>query len=317
MESENNLKIIFMGTPEFAVPSLEMLLAEGYEVAAVITQPDKPKGRGNKLSAPPVKEFALKHGLNVLQPSKIKTAEFVEQIRELKPDLLITAAYGKILSKELLEVPVHGCINVHGSLLPAYRGAAPLNWAVINGEKTTGITTMFTDVGLDTGDMLLKSEIDIGHDMTVGELHDKMAVLGAEVLKNTLVKLKNGTLVRIPQDDSISSYAPMMTKELGLIDWNKTVLQIHNLVRGTDPWPGAYTFLNGNRMRIWRTDAACRGTDGEPAGKIARVDSNGILVKCSDGYILIKEVQFESSKRMNVSDYIRGHQINTGEILGE
>lgn len=316
VKMEDNMRIIFMGTPDFAVPSLEMLISEGYEVAAVVTQPDKPKGRGNKMSAPPVKEFALEHGIEVLQPDKIKTPEFVEQIRALSPDLLVTAAYGKILSKDLLEVPKFGCINVHGSILPAYRGAAPINWAVINGEKTTGITTMFTDVGLDTGDMLLKKELEISPDMTVGELHDKMAILGAEVLKDTLIKLKDGSIVRIPQDNSLSSYAPIMTKELGEIDWNKTAGEIHNLVRGTDPWPGAYTFLNGNRMRVWRTSLVSVGQKTGANGEILQVNNDGILVKCPDSCILIKEVQFDSSKRMSVMDYIRGHRIDAGERLG-
>lgn len=307
-----------MGTPDFAVPSLEMLVNEGYDVAAAVTQPDKPKGRGNRMAAPPVKEFALKHGIRVLQPEKIKTPEFIEQIRALKPDLLITAAYGKILSKDLLDVPVHGCINVHGSLLPAYRGAAPINWAVINGESKTGITTMFTDVGLDTGDMLLKKELAIGPDTTVGELHDKMAVLGAEVLKETLLELGRGTLNRIPQEEAVSTYAPMMSKELGLIDWNKTAREIHNLVRGTDPWPGAYTFLGGSRMRVWKTSLVPEAADSSRSnGEILKVEDEGILVKCSDENLLIREVQFDSSKRMSVGDYIRGHQINTGETLGK
>ncbi len=312
------MRIVFMGTPDFAVPSLEMLVKEGYEVVAVVTQPDKPKGRGNKMTAPPVKEFALKHQIMVLQPDKIKTPEFIEQIRALKPDLFITAAYGKIISRELLDVPVHGCINVHGSLLPAYRGAAPINWAVINGETKTGITTMYTDVGIDTGDMLLKKEIELGPDMTVGELHDKLAVLGAEVLRETLTALKNGTLQRIPQEDSQSSYAPMMNKELGHIDWNKSAGEIHNLVRGTDPWPGAYTFLLGNRMRVWKTSLVPGKSDAEiDNGKILKVDDKGILVKCPDGNLWIKEVQFDSSKRMSVGDYIRGHEINVGETLGK
>lgn len=307
-----------MGTPDFAVPSLEMLVKEGYEVVAAVTQPNKPKGRGNKMAAPPVKEIALKHQIKVLQPEKIKTPEFIDQIKALKPDLLITAAYGKILTKELLEVPVYGCINVHGSLLPAYRGAAPINWAVIKGEKKTGITTMYTDVGIDTGDMLLKKELEIGPDMTVGELHDKMSVLGAEVLLETLTALKNGTLQRIPQEDSESSYAPMMNKELGHIDWNKSALEIHNLVRGTDPWPGAYTFLLGNRMRVWKTSLVPEKSNAKiNNGKILKVDDEGILVKCPDGNLMIKEVQFDSSKRMSVCDYIRGHEINAGETLGK
>jgi len=315
------LKIVFMGTPKFAVPSLEMLIKEGQDVLAVVTQPDKPKGRGNKLCAPPVKEFALEHGIEVLQPSKIKTPEFVEQIRALGPDLLITAAYGKILSKDLLEVPALGCINVHGSLLPAYRGAAPIHWAIINGETTTGITTMFTDVGLDTGDILLKKELSITPDITVGELHDEMAILGAEVLKSTLTELVKGSLERKPQDDVLSSYAPILSKEHGLIDWSKTAQQIHNLVRGIDPWPGAFTFMNGNRMRIWSTSLASYEDSsketGLAIGEIAEVNNDGIWVKCSDGCILVKEVQFDSSKRMSIGDYIRGHRIDVGEKLGK
>ncbi|MHB8065855.1 MAG: methionyl-tRNA formyltransferase [Ruminiclostridium sp.] len=317
------MKIVFMGTPKFAVPSLEMLIKEGHEVLAAVTQPDKPKGRGNKLCAPPVKEFALKHGLEILQPNKIKTNEFVEQIRALEPDLLITAAYGKILSKDLLEVPVLGCINVHGSLLPSYRGAAPIHWAIINGEKTTGITTMFTDVGLDTGDILLKRELAIAPDTTAGELHDKMAILGAEVLKDTLTELVKGSLERKPQDNTLSSYAPILSKEIGLIDWHKAAEQIHNLVRGIDPWPGAFTFMNGNRMRIWSTNLVSYEKSmtikdtSLVIGEIAEVSNDGILVKCFKGYILVKEVQFDSSKRMSVSDYIRGHIIDVGEKLGK
>lgn len=310
------MKIVFMGTPDFAVPSLEMLIKEGYDVIAVVTQPDKPKGRGNKMSAPPVKEFAAEHGITVLQPAKIKTPEFIQEIRDLGPDLLITAAYGKIISKELLDVPTLGCINVHGSLLPAYRGAAPIQWSVINGEKVTGITTMFTDVGVDTGDMLLKRELEIGPDTTAGELHDKMAILGAEVLKDTLIELKNGVLKRQPQDDSLSSHVPMITKEIGLIDWSKSAQQVHNLVRGTNPWPGAYTFLNESKMKVWKTSIAVCNNQTHSVGEIVQVNDEGILVKCSDGYIMIQELQFDSSKRMKVSDYIRGHKIDTGEKLG-
>ncbi len=312
------MRIVFMGTPDYAVPSLEMLVNEGYNIAAVVTQPDKPKGRGKKMTAPPAKEYAIKQGLEVLQPDRVKTPEFIEQIRALEPDLLITAAYGKILSKDLLEVPKYGCINVHGSLLPAYRGAAPINWVIINGETKTGITTMFTDVGIDTGDMLLKKELEITPEMTVGELHDKMALLGAEVLKETLLQLKKGTLKRIPQEDSQSSYAPMMTKELGLIDWNKRAIEIHNLIRGTDPWPGAYTFLLGDRMRVWKSVVVKDRAEGSRKnGEILKVSDEGILVKCSDENLLITEVQFDSSKRMSVRDYVRGHKIDTGVTLGE
>lgn len=220
----------------------------------------------------------------------------------------------KILSADLLDVPPMGCINVHGSLLPAYRGAAPIHWAIINGEKTTGITTMFTDIGLDTGDMLLKRELPIPEDMTVGELHDQMAALGAEVLKETILHLINGTLKRIKQEDALSSYAPIISKDLGLIDWTKSAEKIHNLVRGTDPWPGAYTFINGERMRVWKTEIV--NTDNKSdCGKIINISKEGILVNCGKDCILIKELQFDSSKRMSVAMYLVGHKIDEDAVL--
>jgi methionyl-tRNA formyltransferase len=310
------MRIIFMGTPEFAVPSLEMLVNEGYEVAAVITQPDKPKGRGNKLAAPPVKEYALKNNIKVLQPDKVKTPEFLEELKELKPDLLVTVAYGKILPKSVLDVPVYGCINVHGSLLPKYRGAAPIQWAVINGEAVTGITTMYTDVGMDTGDMLLKSGIKITEDMTAGELHNKLSVLGAQVLKDTLVKLGEGTLERIPQINEESSYVPMMQKETGLINWFKSSKEIHNLVRGTNPWPGSYTFYKGEKMKVWKTDVLDDSTIKQKPGTICEVTKENIIVSTGRGLLRILEVQFESCKRMTVEEYICGHKIDVGEVLG-
>ncbi|MCX7748110.1 MAG: methionyl-tRNA formyltransferase [Clostridia bacterium] len=310
------LRIVFMGTPEFAVPSLDMLVKEGYTVAAVITQPDKPKGRGNKVSLPPVKEYALGTGIPVLQPSKIKTQEFVSELKDLKPDLLITAAYGKILSKEILDTPPLGCINVHGSLLPKYRGAAPIHWAIINGENVTGITTMFTDIGLDTGDMLLKKEIEIPDDMTVQELHDKMAVLGAEVLKETIQSLQKGTLKRVKQQDKDATYAPIIKKEIGHIDWTRSSKQIYDLVRGTNPWPGAYSYYQGDRMRIWKTALCQEENKCFKPGTISEVTKEGILVAAGDRFIRILEVQFDSCRKMCVGDYICGHSINEGEILG-
>lgn len=311
------MRIVFMGTPEFAVPSLKMLINEGYEIAAVVTQPDKPKGRGNKLTAPPVKEEAVKHGIKVLQPVKIKTPEFVSELKSIQPDLLVTVAYGKILSKELLDVPRLGCINVHGSLLPKYRGAAPIQWAVINGEETTGITTMYTDVGMDTGDMLLKKELDIPGDMTAGELHDKMAEMGADVLKETLQQLKDGTLKRIPQPEAEATYASMIQKETGCIDWSRTAIEIHNLVRGTNPWPGAYTLYKGEKMKVWRTRIAdvCGFGELKP-GTIAAVEKDGIAVAAGEGFVEILEVQFDSCRRMFVGDYICGHSIDEGEVFG-
>ena len=305
-----------MGTPEFAVPSLDILLKEGYEVVAVVTQPDKPKGRGNKMSVSPVKEYALKHGIEVLQPERVKTSDFAEKIKKINPDLMVTAAYGKILPKSVLDVPKYGCINVHGSLLPKYRGAAPIQWSIIDGEKVTGITTMFTDVGMDTGDMLIKGEIEITEYMTAGELHDKLSVLGAEVLKETLRKLKDGSLERVPQSDSEATYASMMTKDTGLIDWAKSSKEIHNLVRGTNPWPGAYTYYCGEKMKIWLTSNISEDTHNLKAGTICNVGRDGIIVACGIGKLIIKEVQFECCRRMCVEDYICGHKMDEGEVLG-
>lgn len=305
-----------MGTPEFAVPSLEMLINEGYEVVAAVTQPDKPKGRGKKEAAPPVKEFALAKGIQVLQPSKVKTPEFAKELRELKPDLLVTVAYGKILPKEVLDIPIFGCINVHGSLLPKYRGAAPIHWAIINGEKVTGITTMYTDIGMDTGDMLLKSEIEITEDMNVGEIHDKLSVIGAQVLKDTLAELKNGTLNRTPQVDSESSYASMLSKETGKIDWSKYSDEIHNLVRGTTPWPSSYTFYNGERLRVWKTRKSDFKCGTREPGTVCHADKQTVIVACGKGALELLEVQPESGKRMGIGEFLRGHKLDENTKLG-
>lgn len=305
-----------MGTPEFAVPSLDMLLKEGYDVVAVVTQPDKPKGRGNKMALPPVKEYALEHGIEVLQPEKVKTEEFSDIIRKINPDLLVTAAYGKILPKSVLDIPQYGCINVHGSLLPKYRGAAPIQWAIINGEEKTGITTMFTDVGMDTGDMLLKGELEITKDMTAGELHDQLSLLGAEVLKKTIERLKERTIEKIPQSDTEATYASMMKKDTGLIDWAKSSREVHNLIRGTNPWPGAFTYYKGEKMKIWITSVLSGDKHDLKPGTICKVSRDGIDVACGQGKLNIKEVQFECCRRMCVEDYICGHKMDEGEILG-
>lgn len=312
-----------MGTPEFALPSLNMLVEEGYEIAAVVTQPDKPKGRGKKLCCPPVKDYANEKGILILQPAKVKTPEFINQIRNLEPDLLVTAAYGKILPAELLDIPKYGCINVHASLLPKYRGAAPINWVIINGEAKTGITTMQTDVGMDTGDILLKSEINIPNDITAGELEEELAILGAETLKNTLLKLREGSLIRTPQQHHEASYAPMLKKELGLIDWQKTSTEIHNLVRGLNPWPTAYSFYKGKRVKIWKTQNIIKMTDdydsqlavceNQPPGTICLRTRDGITVKCGEGYIRLLEIQFDGSKKLCTNDC--WHNFDVGEIL--
>lgn len=310
------MKIVFMGTPEFAVPSLDKLVREGYEVTAVITQPDKPKGRGNKLTPPPVKEYADRQGIRVLQPSKVKTADSVTLLKGIGPDLLVTVAYGQLLSKDILDIPTLGCINVHGSLLPKYRGAAPIHWAVINGEPETGVTTMYTDIGMDTGDMLLKRAVNISESMTVGELHDKLSEIGADVLIETLRELEKGTLERLPQPNGEASYAPIIKKEVGRINWLKSSLEIHNLVRGTNPWPGSYSHYKGERIRIWKTSVINDSNALKKPGTIYGVGNGGMIVATGSGYLTIDEIQFDSSKRMSVEEYVRGHRIDEGEVLG-
>jgi methionyl-tRNA formyltransferase len=316
LKERKNLRIVFMGTPEFAVPCLDMLIKEGYDIAAVVTQPDKPKGRGKKLAFPPIKEKALQHNIDILQPAKIKTPEFTDELRSLKPDLLVTAAYGQLLSKEILDIAPLGCINVHASLLPKYRGAAPIHWAIINGETVTGITTMYTDIGMDTGDMLLKRQIEIPDDMTAGELHDRLSVLGAQVLKETLQGLKDGSLQRAAQSESEATYAPIIQKEIGKIDWSESSKTIHNLVRGTNPWPGAYTFYQGERMRVWKTEIEDDVFADTRPGTIRKVNKEGIIVSCGKGLVKIKEIQFDSCRKMSVEEYICGHKIIEGELLG-
>ena len=314
------MKIIFMGTPEFALPSLKALIDNGYSVCLVVTQPDKPSGRGNKLSAPPVKEFALTKGIEVYQPEKVKNQEFTDKLASYNADIIVTVAYGKILLGSALRAARLGCINVHASLLPKYRGAAPLWWVIINGEKKTGITTMYTDEGMDTGNMLEVSEYEIGKDMTVGELSYEMSELGAKTLLTTLEKLKNGTLVRKEQNHDDATYAPMISKSTGHIDFKKFAREIHNLVRGTNPWPAAYTFYEGQRMKVFKTEydevTNISGEENNCAGTIIEVTDEGIFVVTGKGVIIIKEIQVDSSKKMAVKEYIKGHKIEKGKILG-
>ena len=274
------LKTIFMGTPEFAVPSLEAL-KDKVDLIMVVTQPDRPKGRGHKLAPSPVKVWALEHSIPIMQPEKIKTDEFTNQLEELKPDLIVVVAFGQILSQRILNIPKYGCINVHASLLPRYRGAAPIEWAIINGETKTGVTTMMMDAGLDTGDMLVKREVEISEDMILPELREKLMSLGSEALIDTINQLTNGTLKREKQDNSLSNYAPMLTKETGLIDWSKPAREIHNLVRGL--YGGAYTIIDGQKYKIWRTQVV-------------------------DDKIEILEIQAPNSKRLPFKDYLRGHK---------
>lgn len=296
-----------MGTPEFAVPCLAALY-EHCDVIGVVTQPDKPRGRGQKLVPSPVKAWAEAHGLPVWQPKRIKEEDFTAFLEEQKPDLMVVVAFGQILSQRILDIPPYGCINVHGSLLPRYRGAAPMQWCVIDGEKKTGITTMFMDAGLDTGDMLLKAEFPIGPDTTLEEVHDGLMALGAKVLIDTLEELSAGTLKRIPQTGE-SNYAPMLTKETGHIHWQDCAQKIHNLVRGLDSWPGAYTFLVGKKYKIWRTRCTTEKTEAQP-GTILRADKKeGLFVAAGDGVLEITELQAPGKKRMAAKDYLNGHAI--------
>lgn len=296
-----------MGTPEFAVPCLAALY-EHCDVIGVVTQPDKPRGRGQKLVPSPVKAWAEAHGLPVWQTKRIKEEDFTAFLEEQKPDLMVVVAFGQILSQRILDIPPYGCINVHGSLLPRYRGAAPMQWCVIDGEKKTGITTMFMDAGLDTGDMLLKAEFPIGPDTTLEEVHDGLMALGAKVLIDTLEELSAGTLKRIPQTGE-SNYAPMLTKGTGHIHWQDCAQKIHNLVRGLDSWPGAYTFLAGKKYKIWRTRCTTEKTEAQP-GTILRADKKeGLFVVAGDGVLEITELQAPGKKRMAAKDYLNGHAI--------
>ncbi|MGY5266105.1 methionyl-tRNA formyltransferase [Clostridium thiosulfatireducens] len=309
------MKIVFMGTPEFAVPCLQKIIDEGHEVVAVVTQPDKPKGRGKKLAMPPVKELALKYDIPVYQPLKAREESFVDTLKEMNPELIVVVAFGQILPKSILDIPKYGCVNVHASLLPRYRGAAPLNWVIINGEEKTGVTTMYMDEGLDTGDMILKSEIPLDDEITAGELHDKMMIDGAKVLKETIDLIEKGEAPREKQSNENTCYSPIMNKSLGNIDWKKSAIDIHNLVRGINPWPSAYTTYEGQTMKIWKTKVIDKNSNKDP-GTIISIDKEGINVSTSEGILQIKEIQMAGKKRMEVPEYIKGNNINTDIILG-
>jgi len=302
-----------MGTPEFAVPSLRELVNYKYEVVCVVCQPDKPKGRGRKLYSPPVKLLAEENSIPVLQPQKIRTDEFFGKLSSFKPDLICVTAYGRIIPPNILELPKYGCINVHASLLPKYRGAAPVNWALINGEKKTGITTMFMDEGMDTGDILLTEEIEIESEDTSVELGNKLSEIGAGLLIKTIEKLEADELVRIKQNDDEATYAPIIKKEVGKIDWNKSADEIRNLIRGTQPWPGAFTTYNGRNLKIFK--AGVTDSAGKP-GEIESADGKTLRVGTGDGCLDILELQLEGGKRLSVENFLRGNKIETGTVLG-
>ncbi|WPC40739.1 methionyl-tRNA formyltransferase [Clostridium sp. JS66] len=310
------MNIVFMGTPDFAVPSLKKLI-EKFNVTAVFTQPDKPKGRGKKLGMSAVKEVAVQYNIPVYQPEKLrKDIEALESLKNINPDFIVVVAYGQILTKEVLDTPKYGCINLHASLLPKYRGAAPINWAIINGEKESGNTTMFMDIGLDTGDMLLKSHVDITEDMTAGELHDILMEDGSDLLVRTLEGIEDKTIKREKQGDSTTAYAAMLNKDMAKIDWNLSNREIKNLIRGLNPWPIAYTQYEGKNMKIYEANILDENSNYNP-GYVIDVCNEGIKVACKEGSILLTNIQFPGGKPMKVSEYIRGHKLNKGITLGE
>ncbi|MEQ3214512.1 methionyl-tRNA formyltransferase [Hominifimenecus microfluidus] len=322
------MRAIFMGTPDFSVPVLTAMKEAGHDMLAAVTQPDKPKGRGKEMQMTPVKAKALELGIPVLQPKRVRDPEFVEQLRELKPDVMVVVAFGQILTKEVLEVPKYGCINVHASLLPMYRGAAPIQYVILNGEKETGVTTMFMDEGLDTGDMLLKTVVPITADETGGTLHDKLSAAGAELLIRTLEQMEAGTLQRIPQTGE-TCYVGTLKKSMGEMDWSRPAEELERQVRGLNPWPSAYTFLNGKTLKIWKaevlhTEAVSSQEAEEPealadrksCGSVIVISRDSIQVQTGDGILAIRELQLEGKKRMTADAFLRGYPVEAGTILG-
>lgn len=309
------MRIIFMGTPDFSVPTLESLIASRHEVIAVVTQPDKPKGRGKEVQMTPVKETALQHGIPVYQPVRAREASFVEEMRSLAPDVMVVIAFGQILSKELLEVPRLGCVNIHASLLPKYRGAAPIQWAVINGDQETGITTMMMDVGMDTGDMLEKLVVPLDEKETGGSLFDRLSLLGGDLILSTLDKLEDGTLVRIPQNHEEATHVKKIEKSMGDIDWSMDAAAIERLIRGLNPWPSAYTRWNGKMLKIWEADVV--SGDGSQAalssaGKVLEASGDSLKVQTGNGVLNIRSLQLEGKKRMDTASFLRGYPVETG-----
>lgn len=322
------MRIVFMGTPDFSVPALKALVEAGHQVIAVVTQPDKPKGRGKEVQMTPVKIQAMEYGIPVYQPAKVREASFVEVLKGLEADVYVVIAFGQILPKAVLELPKYGCINIHASLLPKYRGAAPIQWCVIDGEGETGITTMMMDVGLDTGDMLEKAVIPIEEKETGGSLHDKLSMAGGDLILSTLKKLEEGTLVRMPQTDEGTCYAKMLTKSLGDIDWNQGAVSIERLIRGLNPWPSAYTMWNGKTIKIWAADviagreaADFLSESGVPAetgtapGTVVCSDKRGLVVCTGGGLLSIRELQMEGKKRMDTPAFLRGYPIPAGDVF--
>ncbi len=317
------MKVVFMGTPDFAEESLKAIYEAGHEIIGVVTNPDRPKGRGMKMIPSPVKEFAIQKNLKIFQPEKVKdNEEFINELKAIKPDVICVVAYGKILPKEILDIPPFGCINVHASLLPKYRGAAPIQRAILNGDKVTGVTTMYMDIGMDTGDIILKQEVEIGEDETTGELWDRLKVIGGKILVETLKQIEKGTAPREKQGEDFT-VAPMLSKDIAKIEWNrKTAEEIKNLVRGLNPIMGAYTFLNGKKIKFWKVKVA--GEDEIHAENLGFLTNgtviisdpkDGIYIKCKEGILKVLEIQGENAKRMPIQDYLRGNPIQEFDVF--
>ena len=310
------MRVIFMGTPDFATGTLEEIVKAGHEVVGVVTQPDKPKGRGKTMMPTPVKETALKYNLPVYQPRKVREPEFVELLRSLKPDVMVVAAFGQIITKEILEMPKYGCINVHASLLPAYRGAAPIQWAVINGDKESGVTIMQMDEGIDTGDMMEKAVVPIAEDETGGSLFDKLSHTGAKLCVKVLKDLEEGTAVGEKQpEESTTPYAKMIDKKMGEVDWKKSAKEIEQLIRGLNPWPSAYTKVHGKTLKLWKAKVLLETSQMKP-GQIVKVTKDSLAVQTGQGMLEIQELQLEGKKRMDTSSFLRGYALAEGESLG-
>lgn len=307
------MKIIFMGTPDFAAASLEALIASRHEIQAVVTQPDKPKGRKGELTPSPVKVIAKREGIKVYQPLKVRDEEFVKTLRAYNPDVMVVVAFGQIIPLSILKMPKYGCVNIHGSLLPKYRGAAPIQWAVLDGEKETGITTILMDEGIDTGDILLKKTIKIDTDETSGSLFDKLMALGAKTILETLDELEKGSLTPTKQGESPTAYAKMLTKAMGLIDFTRPAKELDCFVRGMDPWPSAYTLLAGKTLKLWKVRAV---EESGKAGSVIDIDKESFTVACGEGAIEVLEVQLEGKKRMSAGDFLKGSTLNIGQELG-
>ncbi|MCI1655832.1 MAG: methionyl-tRNA formyltransferase [Lachnospiraceae bacterium] len=312
------MNVIFMGTPDFAVPCLEYLIAEGHQISLAVTQPDKPKGRGRHMQYPPVKEAALAHGIPIFQPKRIRDPESIASLKQYPADVIVVVAFGQILPEEVLQYPKYGCVNVHGSLLPKYRGAAPIQWAVINGDPVSGVTTMQMDAGLDTGDILLKQEVPLAPDETGGSLFDKLSQTGARLCAETLTALAAGTVTPVPQDESLATHTSLIRKSDGAIDFSASARSVECLIRGMNPWPSAYTRCHGKTLKIWKAAVVSGEPEKEvPPGTVTEVRKNSFLVSTGQGRLEVLEVQLEGKKRMDAGAFLRGNHLAVGDILGQ